>query len=118
MIRRIHKEPVRVGTKLLDRYSLIIGLLGFVLYLTTGVTASMVYRFNPGFHANTEYPIVYKIFIIFLIIYGVILIILLLFNTYKIFKTWKKNIPRHKVFFTLSFYFFFAMFLISIAGYY
>lgn len=118
MIRRIHKEPVRVGTKLLDRYSLIIGSIGFILYLVTGMIASMVYRFNPGFHANTEFPTIYRVFVVLLILYCVILIILLLFNTFKIFKTWKKNIPRHKIFFTLSFYFFFAMFLISLSGYY
>ena len=118
MIRRIHREPVRVGTKLLDRYSLAIGVVGFVLYMVTGIIASMVYRFNPGFHADTDYPKVYKVFVILLILFCVILIILLLYNTFKIFKTWKKNIPRHKVFFTVSFYFFFAMFLISIAGFY
>lgn len=118
MIRRIHKEPVRVGTRLLDKYSIVIGIIGFILYLITGCIASMVYRFDPGFHANTEYPKVYKVFIVFLILYCVIMMILLLYNTFKIFKTWKKNIPRHKVFFTISFYFFFSMFLISLAGFY
>lgn len=118
MIRRIHKEPIRIGTRLLDKYSLTIGVIGFILYFTTSIIAGLVYRFNPGFHANTEYPKVYKIFIILLILYCVVLIIMLLFNTFKIFKTWKKNIPRHKVFFTISFYFFFAMFLISLSGFY
>ena len=37
---------------------------------------------------------------------------------YKIYVEWNKIIPRHKLFFSMSFYFFFAIFLILLGNFY
>ena len=118
MINRIHKEKVRVGTTLLNKYTIIIGVIGFILYLLVGITSSVVTRFDPGFHADSDFPVVYKVFLAFLIIYCIILLVLLFFNIFKIFKEWKKIITRHKTFLSISFYFFISLFLISLTGFY
>lgn len=103
---------------MINKYSIALSIIGFILYLITGITASIVIRFDPGFHSKSDFPIVYKVFMIILIIYCSILLIFLFFNVYMIFKTWNQIIPRHKVFFSMSFYFFFAFFLISLTGFY
>lgn len=118
MVQRIHKEKIRKGTKLLNKYTWLIWSIGIILFLITGIMASIVTRFDPGFHSRTEMPLVYQLFMIILMIYCIILVVGLLFNIYKIFKDWNQLLRRHKVFFTISFYFFFAFFLISLTGFY
>jgi hypothetical protein len=57
MIQRIHKEKVTLGTKLLNKRVSLIGLIGFLLLVITGTIKSIVYRFDPNFHIDTDYPV-------------------------------------------------------------
>ncbi len=118
MIQRIHNEPFRHSTKFVNRYSITIGLIGFLLLIITGTIAALAYRFDPEFHINEKYPKSYMVFRIFLTIYALTLLILLFMNIYKLFQKWKKVIPRHRLFFILSVYFFFAVFLFLVLGVY
>jgi hypothetical protein len=118
MIQRIHKEVVRVGTQLLNKLNVALSVIGFAFLMITAGYSSVYMRFDPGFHANAEYPTLYKVFQIIFIFYLVSMMIIFLFNIYKIYKVWKLVILRHKIFLKLSLFFIAALFILAITGIY
>ena len=118
MVQRIWKEKIRVKTKLVNPLNLILWILGFIFLMVSSSIASVVYRFDPAFHVDRDYPTSYMVFEIFVLIYMLVLLILLFFCIYKMCGQWKKIIWRHKVFFVMSIYFFLAVFILSVTGSY
>ena len=118
MIQRIHLEKVRVGTKLLNKVNIVLGVVGFILLMITGASASIIFRFDPGFHAETEFPTFYRVFQVFFILYLIILLFLFFMNIYKISKLWRMIIQRHKIFLQVTFFFVISLFILGIFGIY
>ena len=102
----------------MNKYSVSITVIAFILYSTTSIMASLITRWDPGFHAEYDYPISYDAILIILIVFAIGLMVGFFFNAFKIFRNWNQLIQRHKIFFYLSFYFFFAFFLITVTGFY
>lgn len=75
-------------------------------------------RWDPGFHAENDYPILYDVFLIVLMVFCILLMIGFFYNTFRFYKAGNKVLLRHKVFYFLSLYFILAFFLISLTGFY
>lgn len=118
MVQRIWKEKIRVKTKLINPLNLILWFVGFVFLMVTSTIGAVVFRFDPAFHVDREYPTSYQVFEVFVLIYMLVLLILLFFCIYKMCGQWKKIIWRHKIFFIMSIYFFLAVFILSVTGAY
>ena len=118
MLQRIHSEKIRIGTKLLNKKTITLGVLAFILLMITATSASIIVRFDPGFHAQAEFPTFYRVFQIFLILYLIILLFLFFINIYKICKSWKMIIQRHRIFLQTTFFFAISLFILGIFGIY
>ena len=105
MMDRIYKETILLRTKLLNRRNMaIFGMIFFVMLIYT-IMLNYFNKYQPGFHFDNEYPIIFKVYqsICFMILLTFTAIFM--WSVVKIFKNWNKLIPRHKFFFIFSFYF-------------
>lgn len=118
MVQRIHKEEIRVSTQMVNWINIILGVASFLILCAIVFISSIVTRFDPGYHIDSEYPLAYEIMMIIVVCVFAMLLLLFFFNSYKIYKNWNKLIPRHKFFFLFSFYFVVTLFFVIITGLY
>ena len=118
MMQRIPRESIRINTEMINIKNIILGGAIFIMLSIIVCYASIIVRFDPAYHVEYEYPTAYMVLLILVIITFIILLLLFFFNAYRIFKTWSKVIPRHKFFFTFSFYFVITLFFMVSSGLY
>lgn len=118
MVQRMHKESIHVSTQLVNFKNIALGTAAYITLTVIVCISSLISRFDPGYHVDAEYPVVYEVIMIIVVIIYTVLLILFFFNAYKVFKVWNKIIPRHKFFFLFSFYFIIALFFLIITGLY
>lgn len=66
---------------MINKYSIGVSLVVFILYMIVGIVGSFAVRWDPGFHAHQDFPLVYDVFMIILIIYAVALLLGFLYNS-------------------------------------
>jgi len=118
MIERVHKEKLRVETRLVNFKNILLGINGFVIFFVLGAVSAIAWRFDPAFHEKTDYPQIHNVFFISMLIFLFILAFHFIRNFYIIYVQWNRLIPRHRVFIMVSVYFIFSFFVIALKGYY
>lgn len=118
MMERIYKETIMIKTNLLNSRNIIVFCLIFLLLCLFNILINILFKIDPGFHFNTKYPQLYKIYIFVCAIVLLFFLGLIIISTIKILKNWNKIIPRHRFFFVFTFYFIMILFLFLVVLFY
>lgn len=118
MMERIHKETIMLKTYLLSKNKIILYCLIGLLMNISGVAMNLQFKYYPGFHINSEYPITYQLLMFFSALMIGFILIKLLYSSYWTIRKWNKIIPRHKFFFLFSFYFILLILFLIVSSFY